>query len=229
MLLPPLTEGRLLRRYKRFLADVELTDGRVVTAHTANTGSMQQCAVPGSRVLLSQSDNPKRKLAWSWELVEINGSWVDINTHRANRVVEEGLRTDQVGGLQGFTVRPEYPYAESRIDFMLQKDEQRVLVEVKNVTLCCQPTVACFPDVVTLRGQKHLRDLMAAVQEGWRAVIFFLVRRGEAQSFTPADDVDAEYGRLLRQAAECGVEVFAYRTLATPQQVVLDREVEVVL
>jgi sugar fermentation stimulation protein A len=215
----PLIEGRLVRRYKRFLADVELSDGSLVTAHTPNTGSMLQCAVPGQSVLLSKSANPKRKLAWSWELVLVNSRWVDINTHRANRVVEEALRGDKIAGLQGYTVRPEFPFAESRIDFMLEGPREKVLLEVKNVTLCCQEDVACFPDAVTLRGQKHLRDLMAAAQSGWRAVIFFLVQRREATAFTPADAIDAEYGRLLREAVAGGVEAMAYGTLAEPDQV----------
>ena len=217
----PLTEGLLVRRYKRFLADVALTDGTLVTAHTPNTGSMRQCAVPGHKVLLSRSDNPQRKLAWSWELVEVNGCWVDINTHRANRVVEEALRDDRVAGLQGYMVRPEFPYADSRIDFMLEGQGEKVLLEVKNVTLCCDEDVACFPDAVTARGQKHLRDLMASVGDGWRAVIFFLVQRGEAQAFAPADHIDPAYGRLLRQALGCGVEVLACRTSVNRQETCL--------
>ncbi len=215
----PLIPGRLLRRYKRFLADVELADGQMVTAHTPNTGSMQQCALPGAEVLLSANDNPKRKLKYSWELVRVNDSWVDINTHRANRVVEEGLRYGWIEGLAGYEVKPEFTFGESRLDFMLARDDEKVLLEVKNVTLCCQPGVACFPDAVTLRGQKHLRELVAAVEQGWRAVIFFLVQRGEAQSFVPADTIDPEYGRLLRKVATAGVEVVACRTLVTPESV----------
>ncbi|MGW8313786.1 MAG: DNA/RNA nuclease SfsA, partial [Desulfuromonadales bacterium] len=178
----PLLKGRLVRRYQRFLADVELDDGRLVTAHTPNTGSMQQCAVPGQPVLLSESSNPLRKLAWSWELVQVNNHWVDINTHRANRVVEEALRGNLIPGLQDFVVRAEFPYSGSRIDFMLERAEEQILLEVKNVTLCCQPGIACFPDAVTRRGQKHLRDLTAAARNGMRAVIFFLVQRSEAES-----------------------------------------------
>ena len=214
----PLFAGRLVRRYQRFLADVELDDGRLVTAHTPNTGSMLQCAVPGSPVLLSKSANPQRKLAWSWELVRVNDHWVDINTHRANRVVEEALRNDVIPGLQGYAVRPEFPFADSRIDFMLAGSTAKVLLEVKNVTLCCEPQIACFPDAVTRRGQKHLRDLVAALQGGWRAVIFFLVQRGEATAFTPADAIDAAYGRLLREAVEAGVEALAYRTVVSPTE-----------
>ena len=214
----PLLEGCLLRRYQRFLTDVELADGCVVTAHTPNTGSMKQCAVPGHRVLLSSSDNPKRKLPYTLELIEVNGHWVDTHTHRTNRVVEEGLRQGAIAPLAGYQVRAEYPFGASRLDFMLENEREKVLVEVKNVTLCCEPTVACFPDAVTTRGQKHLRELMAARQQGYRTVIFFLVQRGEAEAFTPVDAIDPDYGRLLRQAAACGVEVMAYRSLVTPTE-----------
>ena len=211
----PLVSGTLVRRYQRFLADVALADGSLVTAHTPNTGSMQQCAVAGHEVMLSKSANPQRKLAWSWELVKVNGHWVDINTHRANRVVEEALRNNRIAGLADCAVRPEFAFADSRIDFMLQGPPGKVLLEVKNVTLCCETQVACFPDAVTARGQKHLRDLIKATLEGWRAVIFFLVQRGEAEAFAPADHIDPGYGRLLREAVACGVEIMAYRTLVT--------------
>ncbi len=214
----PLLEGRLLRRYQRFLADVELADGTVVTAHTPNTGSMKQCAVPGHRVLVSPSDNPKRKLKHTLELIEVGGHWVDTHTHRTNRVVEEGLRGGRIDGLSGFHVLPEYPYGASRLDFLLENGSEHVLVEVKNVTLCCAPTVACFPDAVTTRGQKHLRELIQARGDGYRAVIFFLVQRGEAEAFAPADAIDPAYGRLLRQAAAAGVEVLAYKSVVTPEE-----------
>jgi len=214
----PLLEGRLLRRYQRFLTDVELADGAVVTAHTPNTGSMKQCSVPGHRVLISFADNPARKLPYTLELIEVEGYWVDTHTHRTNRVVEEGLRRGWIDGLAGFEVRPEFPYHDSRIDFLLEKPGEKVLVEVKNVTLCCEPHVACFPDAVTARGQKHLRELLRARQEGYRAVIFFLVQRGEATAFTPADAIDPEYGRLLRQVTAAGVEALAYKSIVTPEE-----------
>lgn len=226
----PRLTGVLLRRYKRFLADVRLDDGSEVTAHTPNTGSMQQCAIPGHRVLLTRSDNPKRKLAYTLELIEVNRSWVDTNTQRANRVVEEGLRLGQVADLQGYAVQPEYRFGASRIDFFLQKDEKKVLVEVKNVTLCCDdPTMACFPDAVTVRGQKHLRELMLGVQQGYRGIILFLVQRGEAESFVPADRIDPEYGRLLREAVRSGVEAIAMQTVVTTRSVSIIRELPVVL
>ncbi|PLX97426.1 MAG: DNA/RNA nuclease SfsA [Desulfuromonas sp.] len=225
----PLQSGRLIRRYRRFLADVELDSGETVTAHTPNTGSMMQCAVPGHRVLLSPSTNPQRKLAWTLELMEVNGHWVDTHTHRANRVVEEGLRQGWLEGLQGYAVRPEYPFGASRIDFLLEKEEEKVLLEVKNVTLCCQGDVACFPDAVTVRGQKHLRELAVARAQGYRAVIFFLVQRGEALAFTPADAIDPTYGALLREVVSQGVEIYACRTEVTPETVQVAKRLPVCL
>lgn len=223
----PLLEGRLLRRYQRFFADVELLDGRVVTAHTPNTGSMKQCAVPGHRVLLSTSANPARKLPYTWELVEVNGHWADVNTLRANRVVEEALRTGTIPEFAGGVVRPEFAWGISRFDFLVEKPGERTLLEVKNVTLCCADEVACFPDAVTERGQKHLRELLRAKGEGWRAAVLFLVQRGEATAFTPADAIDPEYGRLLREAVQGGVEALACRTKVTPTEVTLDRALPV--
>jgi len=216
----PLREGRLLRRYQRFFTDVELADGTVVTAHTPNTGSMKQCAVPGHRVLISTADNPARKLRYTLELIEVAGHWVDTHTHthRTNRVVEEGLRQGWIEELVGYEIRPEFRYHDSRIDFRLEKPGEQVLVEAKNVTLCCAPQVACFPDAVTTRGQKHLRELLRARQEGYRAVIFFLVQRGEAAFLAPADAIDPDYGRLLRQVTAAGVEALAYKSIVTPTE-----------
>jgi sugar fermentation stimulation protein A len=214
----PLLEGRLLRRYKRFLADVELADGRLVTAHTPNTGSMLQCAVPGHRVLVSVAGNPLRKLGFTLELIEVNGFWVDTHTHRTNRVVEEGLRNGAIAELSGCRITPESRYHDSRIDFLLERSGEKTLVEVKNVTLTDAAGVACFPDAVTVRGQKHLRELMRASTEGYRSVIFFLVQRGEATAFAPADAIDPEYGRLLRQAAKADVEVLAYKSVVSPEE-----------
>jgi len=223
----PLLRGTLLRRYKRFLADVELADGQQVTAHTPNTGSMQQCAVPGHEVLVSRSDNPKRKLAYTLELIRVNNFWVDTNTQRANRVVEEALKEGIISSLSGYQVRPEYRIGESRIDFLLEGQEVPVLVEVKNVTLCCAPQTACFPDAVTTRGQKHLGELMTALSQGYGAVILFLVQRGEAERFAPADHIDPKYGRLLRKAVNAGVEAIACQARVTPEEVRIVRTLPV--
>jgi sugar fermentation stimulation protein A len=214
----PLLEGRLVRRYKRFLADVELADGTIVTAHTPNTGSMLQCAVAGHDVLISRADNPARKLAWTLELIRVNGHWVDTHTHRTNRVVEEALRGGVIHGLAGYEVIPEYRVGESRLDFLLRRGEERVFAEVKNVTLTDGGHIACFPDAVTERGRRHLNALQGAVHQGHRGVIFFLVQRGEAKAFRPADHIDPAYGRTLREVVSQGVEVIACRSLVTPEE-----------
>lgn len=218
----PLTAGRLLRRYQRFLADVELADGTVVTAHCPNSGSMLGCAVPGSRVLLSSSDNPSRKLPFTWELVQADGCWVGINTALPNRLVREGIEQGIVSELQGYErIRPEVCYGSerSRIDLLLEEPGQ-CYVEVKNVTLV-EDGVARFPDAVTVRGQKHLRELMAMVEAGARSVNLFVVQRADARAVAPADAIDPAYGRLLRQAAGAGVELLAYRARVTPSEIVL--------
>lgn len=213
----PLSPGRLLRRYQRFFAEVELADGSRITAHTPNTGSMLQCAVPGYPVLVSRNDDPKRKLRYTLELIRVNGFWVDTHTQRSNRVVEEGLRNGWIEGLEDGLISAEYRFGASRLDFHLDRGTEQVLIEVKNVTLTDGATTALFPDAVTSRGQKHLRELMAARTAGYRAVMVFLVQRGEADGFSPADRIDPLYGRMLREAAGAGVEILAYRTLVTPE------------
>lgn len=214
----PLLKGVLVKRYKRFFTDIELEDGTIVTAHTPNTGSMKQCAVPGHQVLISEANDPKRKLKYTLELIRVGDYWVDTHTQRTNRLVEEALRNDWVDGLTGYKVTPEFKIGESRIDFLLEKEDEKVLVEVKNVTLIEAESTACFPDAVTSRGQKHLRELLQAKRQGYRAVIFFLVQRGEATAFSPADDIDPEYGRLLREVVASGVEALAYKTAVTPEE-----------
>ncbi|MCK5826422.1 MAG: DNA/RNA nuclease SfsA [Desulfuromusa sp.] len=225
----PLHKGRLLSRYKRFFTDIELAEGQVVVAHTPNTGSMKQCAVAGYNVLISESDNPKRKLKYTLELIRVGDHWVDTHTQRTNRVVEEALRNNWIKSLEDYRLQPEYKFGASRIDFYLEKGEEKVLLEVKNVTLCCDETTACFPDAVTTRGQKHLRELLAAKQQGYRAVIFFLIQRAEAIQFSPADAIDAEYGRLLREVVAAGVEAMAYKTIVTPEENRVGEQIPVVL
>lgn len=225
----PLLEGKLLRRYKRFFTDIELADGTIVVAHTPNTGSMKQCSVAGYDVLISESDNPKRKLKYTLELIKVGPYWVDTHTQRTNRVVEEALRNNKIESLEDFQVQSEYKFGDSRIDFYLEKVASKVLVEVKNVTLCCNETTACFPDAVTTRGQKHLRELLAAKEQGYRAVIFFLIQRNEATEFSPADDIDPEYGRLLREVVAGGVEAMAYKTIVTPEENRVGERIPVVL
>ncbi len=230
MRLPPLVAGTLVKRYKRFLADVVLDAGDVITAHCPNTGSMKGCAVPGSRVFLSRSANLSRKYPFGWELVESDGFWVGINTGLPNKLTREAIENGTVAELQGYeAILSEVPYGEhSRIDLLLEGPQGRCFVEVKNVTLV-ENGRALFPDAVTARGQKHLQELMRVVHEGDRGVIFFTVQRGDADSVSPADLIDPEYGRLLRLAVDNGVEALAYRATVTPEEIRLTERLPVIL
>lgn len=212
----PLVEGRLIRRYKRFLADVRLPGGEEVTAHCPNTGSMLGCQPDNARVWLSRSDNPKRKLKYTWELVEATPAvFACVNTARPNAQAREAIEAGRVPELAGYTeCRAEVRYGEekSRIDLLLSSHPEQpdAWVEVKNVTLA-EDSNGYFPDAVTERGQKHLRELMAQAQKGDRAVLFFVVNHTGIEVVRPADHIDARYGELLRQAKAAGVEVLAYR------------------
>ena len=206
--------GRILQRYKRFLADVALEDGRVVTAHTTNTGSMQTCWEPGDRVLLEPNANPSRKLKYTWLACEREGYWVGVETGLPNRVVAEAARRDELPGLAGLhQVRTEVKYGEerSRIDvWALDAQGREVFIEVKNTTLRIGE-LACFPDAVTVRGTKHLRELQAMVRQGHRGVIAFFVHRVDVKAFAAAREIDPAYARELDQAARAGVEVLPLR------------------
>lgn len=231
---PPLVEGRLERRYKRFLADVRLANGELVTAHCPNTGSMLGCDAPGSRVWLSRSEDPRRKLAWTWELVETGpGVVVGIHTGRSNRLVEEAIAAGVVAELAGYPrVRREvrYGHERSRIDLLLEGHPARreCYVEVKNVTAAVHAGVALFPDAVTVRGAKHLRELAAVAAGGARAVLLFCVQRGDVAEVRPADAIDPEYGRTLRQVLAQGVEALAYGATPDPGGIRLSRRLPVV-
>ena len=209
---PPLVGGTLIRRYQRFLADVALADGTTVTAHCPNTGSMQDCSEPGRPVYLSVHDNPKRKLAYTWELIRMPDSLVGVNTLMPNRLVRHAVQTGQVPELGGYAaIRPEVRIgSNSRVDLVLQ-DARRgpCYVEIKNCTMV-RDGLARFPDAVTARGLKHLRELEALVTQGRRCVMFYFVQRMDATAFQPADDIDPAYGEALRRARRAGVEILAY-------------------
>lgn len=228
---PPLTRATLVRRYKRFLADVRLADGSELTVHCANPGSMLEVDAPGQPVLLSRSSNEKRSLAHTWELIRLARSWVGVNTARTNALVAEAIGEGRIAELEGYgTVRREVLEGDSRIDFRLEADDRPdCLVEVKNVTLSDGNGTAMFPDSVTLRGQKHLRELTGILNSGRRAVMLFWVNRGDCGGFRPADDIDPAYGRLLREARDRGVEILAYRAKVTPKQVTADTSIPILL
>ncbi|WP_144211154.1 DNA/RNA nuclease SfsA [Shewanella donghaensis] len=218
---PPLQQGILLRRYKRFLADVQLEDGSEITIHCPNTGSMRNCLFPGEAVWFSTSDNPKRKYPNTWELAATTDNHLlGINTGRANTLAEEAINNGTIAELKGYSLlKREVKYGEenSRIDILLS-DENRPLcyVEVKSCTLLEQ-TVGYFPDSVTTRGQKHLRELMHMASLGHRAVLLFVVQHTGINLVQAAEHIDPQYALLLKQAAKCGVEVLAYKTELSAQ------------
>ena len=205
-----LTTGKLLQRYKRFLADVELKDGSVIVAHCANSGSMKGLKEPGSTVYLSPNQNPKAKLDWRWEMIDVGTSLVGINTSKANHIVEEAIENGTITELQGYgTLRREVKYGKnSRIDLLLE-EPGLCYVEVKSVTLKVG-SGAQFPDAVTVRGTKHLQELMDMVAAGHRAVMVYLVQRSDCDDFSPAEEIDPTYTNTLRQAAKAGVELLCY-------------------
>lgn len=208
----PLQRGRLIRRYKRFLSDIELESGERVTAHVANPGAMTGLAEPGMEVWLSRSDSPKRKLPFSWELVRVGRHLVGVNASLPNRLVEEAIRAGRIAELHGYgTVRREVRYGQnSRIDFLLQgRDGRDCWLEIKNVHLK-RGVLAEFPDAVTARGTKHLRELKMVAERGHRAVMLYVVQRSDCKEFSIATDIDPAYGEALDDARRIGVETLCY-------------------
>jgi sugar fermentation stimulation protein A len=222
----PLSTGVFLRRYKRFFADVRLDTGEEVTAHCANTGSMRACTAPLAPVRLSLSDNPRRKLPYSLEQIQVDGRWIVVNTARPNAVVHEALAAGTVPELAGYgSVRREVRLGESRIDFLLEGGAGRAWVEVKSVTLCEGERLS-FPDAVTTRGTRHLEALMGALAPQTRAVLFLLVGTEGGTWFEPADDIDPAWGGAVRRARAAGVEVIARRCTIEPQNLTVGEPVE---
>lgn len=215
---PPLYSGILLQRYKRFFADVKLATGEIVTAHCPNTGPMTDVYLPGHPVLLSYSNNPKRKLAYTWEMIQINNTWVGVNTALPNRVIKLALEKylfPQLGNYNQILPEVSYQGAKSRVDFLLQGGEKPIYLEVKNTTWH-QGNLALFPDTVTTRGQKHLKELMGILPES-RGIMLYFINRSDCNSFSPGDSVDKVYGELLRSAVTKGLEVLPCRFEVTPE------------
>lgn len=230
MLFPtPLVQGRLIKRYKRFLADVELENGEIVTAHSVNTGSMLGVLDPGNEVWLSRADNPKRKLAYTWELVRAGKELIGINTSMANLLTWEALREEQIPELSGYEyIRKEVKYgANSRIDFLLSgSDRPDCYVEVKNVHLK-RDRHAEFPDTVSQRAAKHMEELGNMVKQGKRAVVLFIVQRNDVEGFKVAADIDPAYNHALETALDAGVEALSYSFTVTPSSIALARKLPI--
>ena len=229
----PLAEARLLRRYKRFLADVEWPDGRVETVHCPNTGSMLGCQAPGSRVWLSRAANPRRKYPLTWELVEVDsGTMVGINTQRTNALVREALEHGLIPDLAPYPgIRAEVPLPErrARMDFVLGSDDAPYYLEVKNVTAAVENRQALFPDAVSERAARHAQHLKSLREAGCGAGMLFMVQRGDVDAVRPADEIDPAYGRALRAAADAGVDVMAWRAEVTPECIAVQTAVPVLL
>ena len=221
MHLPPIRQsGTLIKRYKRFLADITLKNGETLTVHCPNSGSMRGCSDPGSPVILSKSDNPKRKYAWTLEMVQKEGIWIGVNTGLTNKLVSEALENSVITEFgKILTIRPEIKVsARSRLDFLLETEQARTYLEVKNCSMA-HNNIALFPDAVTARGTKHLHELDRLRQEGFNTAVLFCVQRADADSFAPAEGIDPVYAKTLREVHARGVGAFAYRADVGPEEI----------
>lgn len=227
----PLVQGKLIKRYKRFLADIALADGSVVVAHCANTGAMTGCAEPGATVWLSKSDDPKRKTNYSWQLTTNNNVLVGINTAWANKLVFEAINQRVIKELIGFDEvvnEPKVPHG--RLDFLLKKsNEPELYIEVKSVTLAGEDGVGYFPDAVSQRATKHLAEMVKLIKQGYRCCLFFCVQRGDFTHISPADHIDKNFGIALRDAVSQGLEVLAYQANVSPKEIRLTQPIPVII
>ncbi len=220
-----LVHGRLVKRYKRFLADIELDNGQLITAHCTNSGSMKSCLEPGAEVFLTPNDDPNRKTRFTWEMIKINGQWVGINTSVPNRFAKEAIQQNLIPGLEGYrTIRREVTFGDSRFDLFAEKEGEQCFIEVKNVTLN-EGGVAMFPDAVTTRGQKHLETLIEVKKAGMRAVMLYVIQRMDVDRFAPARHIDPAYAEKLDKAKANGVEVIPLQVRVTPEGVFPERVV----
>jgi sugar fermentation stimulation protein A len=208
----PIVHGKIIKRYKRFLADVEMENGEIITAHTANTGSMKTCWQPGWKVLMSYHDNPKRKLKYSLEMTHNGDTWIGVNTSLPNKLAIEAIENGTIQELKHYNkITPEKTIGESRLDLYLQNETEECYVEIKNVTLKGDKTgLVLFPDSVTTRGQKHLRELTQLANKNIPATMLFVVQREDVSTFSPASEIDPEYSRLLKEAEAAGVQILVY-------------------
>ncbi len=224
-----LIRGRLIRRYKRFLADIELYDGTVVTAHCTNSGSMKSCIEEGAPVYISPVSNPNRKTKYTWEMIYINNGWVGINTSNPNLLAYEAIKSGSIDKLKGYTtVKREVKFGDSRFDIFAENNTDKCFVEVKNVTYK-EGKYALFPDAVTTRGKKHLKTLIEVKKQGVRAVMLYIIQRTDVEVFAPAGEIDPEYTKALKTASEQGVEIIALVAKVTPESIKIVKELPVEL
>ncbi|MCK5032802.1 MAG: DNA/RNA nuclease SfsA [Calditrichia bacterium] len=222
-----LIPGKLIQRYKRFLADIELDTGKIITAHCPNSGSMKTCANPGWQVMLSESDNPKRKYKYTWEMVHNGKCWIGVNTIIPNIITEEALLNESIPELKGYDeVKREVKYGtNSRIDILLKSENQLCYVEVKNVTLVEDDGNYYFPDSETSRGLKHLHELIEMKSQDHRSVMLFVIQRNDGEIFKPAAHIDPKYAEGLKNAYENGVEILVRQADVTPTEINLIKKI----
>lgn len=220
----PLIKGRLVKRYKRFLADIALDNGEVVVAHCTNSGSMKSCIEPNAFVYLSPATDPNRKTRFTWEMIEINHQWVGINTAWPNLLVYEAIVNNEIQELKNYTtIKREVTFGDSRFDIYAENNNEKCFIEVKNVSLK-DGVFARFPDAITTRGQKHLNTLIEVKRQGIRAVMVYVVQRSDVEQFAPAQAIDPEYTKALINAYENGVEIIVMQALVTPQGINLIKQ-----
>ena len=221
--------GRLIKRYKRFFADVKLDTGELITAHCPNTGSMMGLLDEGNRVFLTKTDNEKRKLKYTLEIIKLLDANIGVNTHRANRIVENGIIEKKISTLgKNYDFKREVKYgANSRIDFLItNKKNEKIYLEVKNVTLSKKQNIAEFPDAVTERGSKHLLELIEVVKKNNRAVMLFLIQRDDCIKFRIAEEIDPVYKKNILKAIKAGVEILCYRCSFKDHDIQLDKKIK---
>lgn len=226
---PPLESAQLVRRYKRFLADVITPAGKLLTIHCANTGAMTGCATPGDTIWYSTSNNIKRKYPHSWELTQTQtGDWICVNTHRANDLISQFITENKIPELSDYdNISREVKYGDenSRIDLLLKKKQQvNCYIEVKSVTLL-ENNIGYFPDAVTIRGQKHLRELSLIAERGERAVLFFAVLHTGIKKMSVANHIDCQYAALLQQATNVGIEILCYQIKISEKGLAMDKKI----
>ena len=220
----PLVHGRLIKRYKRFLADVTLDSGEVITAHCTNSGTMKTCLEDNAEVFLTPVDDPKRKTKFTWEMIKINNNWIGVNTGNPNKLAFDAVKDQQIEKLKGYTeVKREVKFDDSRFDVMAKNDSETCFIEVKNVTLK-DGNYARFPDAVTTRGKKHLETLIKVKEQGMRAVMLYIIQRMDVNIFTPARDIDPNYAETLKKAYEKGVEIIPIQAKVSPDRIELTKE-----
>lgn len=223
-----LIPGNLIKRYKRFLAEIELDSGKIITAYCPNTGSMKSFTTPGWKVMVNKSENPNRKYPYTWEMVHNGKCWIGINTMIPNIIVAEAIKNDTISELSGYTeIKREVKYGKnSRIDLLLQSEKKKCFVEIKNVTLVEDDGNYYFPDAVTERGRKHLLELIAMKKQRHRSVMFFVIQRSDGNIFKPAEHIDPEYAEALKTAFENRVEIIVRQAEVSPVKIEIDKKID---